>query len=75
METLPEEIVAHIVTFLPVSAMTIVPRTSEAFRQACTSELLWQQLYVRDIGVDNAPQDGSTWREMYKTGTLCSENR
>lgn len=68
LETLPVEIISHVLSFLPAIALARISATSRILRTHAHNELLWMR-FVQDnvpsIKRSSGPSPAESWRELY----------
>ena len=68
LETLPAEIITHILAFLPAESLAALSRTSHLLRSHAHNDLLWMQFVHDNIPNSNqvhSPSPAMSWRELY----------
>lgn len=68
LETLPAEIILHVLGFLPDVALARVSATSRILQSYAHNELLWMRFIQESLSSVNrssGPSPAKTWRELY----------
>lgn len=63
------EVAESVAMTMDPSKLSALCRVSTTFASICRSEYFWRQKTLRDLGLDEKPDDQMTWKQVYEAAT------
>jgi hypothetical protein len=78
IDSIPVDVLSRVLRFLPLEELPNVSTVNSVFLEAFDSELLWKDLYYRDLVTEGAELPlsepaGFSWKEHYKLNCTWDE--